>query len=791
MAQGQTLAVPTCSQLSIGVELELLLAYIEPGQVDPDGDIAGRLPPLLTLAPPQHQNPANFMQEYKGCIEGSRHSRFERVNGLVYDLYDRWAVGTDDSVGRTAEEDELSQGKPGEYKWWAVELKSPALWFSQDAVDHVSFVVNLLKSKFRLRTNVSCGFHVHVGCGPKYLDGQVIKRLGSFLWAVDPLLSRLHAPWRRVGVYSESIRFFTALAKTRSIDEAWVQEVWDHQLKRYTNVFDPLPVVDWSDTSRMEKAHGSKAAYQRYAARRVRDGPFLTLGQVSPNSQAAAAGMIQPGSEPTSNNDPELTVKSNQQGQNEKNDKLGLSAFGQGKSPTQQDGANDPMTLSALDHQINELEQEVGPKSLTRSEIKDIDVKAVQKWTSMQDHLDISTESKLRAHLVAAGFYHNTLEAIMARLAKGETDWFASREDIDEVLRRTQEERDINEILGMGHPAPTSDGTPSPASSFSSDTVSDGGFEPPGWTALMRSSKTGDNEKSSPSNPGSAAGDSAHASHVDTPWASSIGNKNVKNNSNNNGGGDGGPPSDSSSSSSNFVSNPSPARGGPRRRLRPHDPQIYTDDEVELLEESQKVTRQSLSRVPFLPYSAGTPNAPTDPGEDHPFGDEWYCPRDCTGHVWGETRAGLALLSKMDCAAKVGICMNAPNGYGRPNYNFSAYHTDELAAAAKRNVEAPRRGKRTIEFREAGGTLDTEWIGAWMGICTGILRFCRDATPLLYMTVIERAIEEEERRRTVREEDRASDEPMYDVIDLLEDIGLFAEAEIVNRHEAMFGPPRL
>lgn len=157
---------------------------------------------------------------------------------------------------------------------------------------------------------------------------------------------------------------------------------------------------------------------------------------------------------------------------------------------------------------------------------------------------------------------------------------------------------------------------------------------------------------------------------------------------------------------------------------------------------------------------------------------------ECQEHIVTTTRGGIDALLACDTAAAVGTLLVAPgeNGFDdelsqRLNYNFKAYAAYTLAGTA---VSAE---KRTIEFREAGGSLDAEWIVTWSKICVGILKFCRDSKPAEYVRVLGRVVKQEDRTRdggSVR----------YDVADLLEDLCLFGEAAVVRRRERELGPPR-
>ncbi|KAI0456465.1 putative amidoligase enzyme-domain-containing protein [Xylaria acuta] len=83
--------------------------------------------------------------------------------------------------------------------------------------------------------------------------------------------------------------------------------------------------------------------------------------------------------------------------------------------------------------------------------------------------------------------------------------------------------------------------------------------------------------------------------------------------------------------------------------------------------------------------------------------------------------------------------------------------------------DPPMTSARTIEVRMSQGSLDGEYIVTWAKILTGLFRFALYSSPSEFidlMTKCERA---------------AKVEGSYDVVDLLDDIGLFAEAVIVEK----------
>ena len=103
--------------------------------------------------------------------------------------YKSWNVTTDSSI-RVPGED----GTPGiaEYEWCKVEVISPVMIFTPQAVRQVQKVCKLISRKYRTLTNEWCGLHVHVGQGSKGLPDYAIKNLAAMIWTFEDRLDLLH-----------------------------------------------------------------------------------------------------------------------------------------------------------------------------------------------------------------------------------------------------------------------------------------------------------------------------------------------------------------------------------------------------------------------------------------------------------------------------------------------------------------------------------------------------------------------------------------------------------------------
>ncbi|KAI8945108.1 putative amidoligase enzyme-domain-containing protein [Xylaria longipes] len=85
------------------------------------------------------------------------------------------------------------------------------------------------------------------------------------------------------------------------------------------------------------------------------------------------------------------------------------------------------------------------------------------------------------------------------------------------------------------------------------------------------------------------------------------------------------------------------------------------------------------------------------------------------------------------------------------------------------HFEPPLLSPRTIEVRLSKSSLDGEWVSTWAKIITGLFRFALYSSPSEFIDVLENC----ERATKV--------DGAYDIVDLLDDIGLFAEAVIVEK----------
>ncbi|KAI1311419.1 hypothetical protein F5Y03DRAFT_382154 [Xylaria venustula] len=934
--QRQTFTVPMGNRLSYGVELEFLVAYVYTSDADPDASNSSNLAPILRVDSGDKDS-LSIKKHIQTTLRDHgiqvRDDAADLKDGvpLHLDGLDCWGVDIDHSVHAGQAEYALDEGK---YQWLGMELQSPACWDVSTSYDEIDFVVNLLKSRYRLRLNPSCGLHVHVGNGPRYFDANTLKRAGAFLWAADPMLSRLHAPWRRVGQYATSIRYGSYLARSDGMQPADAQALVDADAaktnSRGRGILDPIPVAPWSDTSRDEAELGGRANWELHARKRLQNGPFITLDEIPPSphgsdtsndssrselhsSSSSSSSSSAPPPDDHGNEGgaydrrfqellrrPEFRIRCNQQFGHPYPSRLRseeqyvlllvefcdqLYSHANVRDLTDSEYAALTETCAPYtdiawsvwlwDNRTNLFSLDnaaIGPKlhaprprlyrddrpslayrrlstladQLDRGEIALLfpnldtdDIESVGEddlekgmWDVVDSLMDQSefpldlVDSLVRDQKRAKEIVSQNRERVQERL-DAYVDGTPSPEfgvtDID-VRERTPGSADF---IGAS-PAPRA-GTAASSEPASTDpylspfTDSSGGFNPPAWQNWMDAFPAGiPSPAVSPGNSGSNSPPGLRGGggsdfkgfnrngrdlgHGPDMWddISLSRNSNHDSDSNSRDSRDGFTPAVSSGSGDNSASptddrpahdeisgthnssTSSPFRnsvsslsgqkksgGQGNDKLQPHDIRLFSSSYIS-------------TRISWLPHPARRRGLP-DPIEAHERYSQ-VCPGpDCRGHAVTDIRTGLAIILAVDSAAALASLLISPPRdtthtmeslrHNRLNYNFTAYAPTTLASGFR------DAAKRTIEFREAGGSLDTEWIATWSRICVGIMRFCRDAPVDKYIDVLERIVRQEERTRDGRD-------VRYDVCDLLEDIGLFAESAVVRRREVQLGPPR-
>ncbi|KAK1671197.1 hypothetical protein BDP55DRAFT_676674 [Colletotrichum godetiae] len=217
MTERQTQTTPP--RVSFGVELEFFVAFVREGERDPDYAIKHELQPLVIVPPDdgidKHGIPHTA---YNWDEDFVFHSIGDALAKAGLPVYGQGQYGVPGSVQSMQSKEAINAFqlktdislKPDHvdgYCWQRVEMISPAMYNMNLSFDMIRLAVSVITTNFRCRVNPSCGFHVHVGVGPtQRIDPRTLRHFAALLWAADPLLSRLHPPWRATLAYSQSAR---------------------------------------------------------------------------------------------------------------------------------------------------------------------------------------------------------------------------------------------------------------------------------------------------------------------------------------------------------------------------------------------------------------------------------------------------------------------------------------------------------------------------------------------------------------------------------------------------------
>ncbi|KAI1486340.1 hypothetical protein F5X96DRAFT_682088 [Biscogniauxia mediterranea] len=219
-------------RLSFGVEAEFLIPWRFDDEADPDSNISG-LPPLFRIPsnmrdeimqskePENITGPFLFKSIEKTLETSGLSSQYSHTSALGKPLsappspprYLNWGVEADGSVVEEGDDKYQTQLNNETFRQWiGLELQSPAEFEAQVAFDAIPYAFNITKKSYRCLINYSCSIHVHVGVGEEFMDLQMIRRVATLAYAVDPLLFTLHHPIRQVSEWCKSIRDYSKMA---------------------------------------------------------------------------------------------------------------------------------------------------------------------------------------------------------------------------------------------------------------------------------------------------------------------------------------------------------------------------------------------------------------------------------------------------------------------------------------------------------------------------------------------------------------------------------------------------
>lgn len=107
-----------------------------------------------------------------------------------------WGIKEDDTIKISG------QG----YHYVAVEIMSPAFYFSPEALQEVQYVCITLGNSYSLNCSHTCALQVHVGKAKKGLSYETAQKLMATYFAFEPQLEQIHPPRRHDNEHCPKVR---------------------------------------------------------------------------------------------------------------------------------------------------------------------------------------------------------------------------------------------------------------------------------------------------------------------------------------------------------------------------------------------------------------------------------------------------------------------------------------------------------------------------------------------------------------------------------------------------------
>ncbi|KAI0381980.1 putative amidoligase enzyme-domain-containing protein [Hypomontagnella monticulosa] len=810
MADHTQFQVPLPTRHSFGIEIEFLVAWLRPNEKDPYESEAQDLPPILRIKPVGMEGMRLLANRIRKILTDNgipvvdvtpeassvqpvpikpEEALPARLKGK-----DKWELDWDNSISEKVLKD---------YRYRGVELKSPAYWSTDEAFEEIKYVVNVLKANVRCRVNPTCGFHVHVGNGRHYFPTTTLRRLGTLLWAADPTLSRLHAPYRSVLEWCPSIRHRSRLAclgatamGTEDFYEVWMED------------YDPLRIPEFSDTSNEEREYGGKERWEEYVRWRKEEGPFMTLNDYietvpvedsndddtgdddsAQNEAPEGSGNSISGSSPHLETMDEARRRWDRRFEEyrRRNIPPDMDTLHRNIGWVRWDQINNKKLIEVLHYYCRKLHGHTDLTILTNEQQVDLMIRSQSYILHGHSRREDLEGNKLLGVLKACALFveaarsswkwdpnhgrylywaqvgnllehpkpvHNATTDVpgvvhrmenLAQLTELEGDHtadgieYVSQQDYEEAI---QTNAGLEEMLNS-----LKDYVPAPDPQFREALVTPVG-EPEG------NSTTGTGSEPSSTSAYIAAAREAMLEDIE----------------------DGSP------------ENVTP----PERKFRPHQ---FTANEYPADYRNQinryKYIRDDLwERIGWIPSLSH----PSDDPSMAEYNNEMKLLKITT-----TTIGGLCEISACQTGLAVGHLLGGATG--RANYNFNGY--GEQSLEEDQDADWNSTNPRTIEFREAGGTLDPDWMETWVRICLGLVGFARDALERPFYDLLFTLFEQEERDFRIKElQEKGGDltdeelvllseyeENRVDVLDILFDMGLYREAVWILFKEEYSGPP--
>lgn len=217
-------------RLTFGVEIEIVIPCLLPQDVDPDPKDDRSPYGIMDYGP---IDKSSEYRQYRSTYSNARKHVANTLSSASIpaeaSLFDG-AVFTPENPRAWGVQDEDDVYPPDntnkDYAWYAIELISPPLYFSQEAIQEVLFVISLLTNKYRLCVTERTDLHVHVGNGQKGFTAETIQNLAATYWTFEAQIEQIHPPWMIDNVIALSFNRSSTLAKRNFLEPEHRNKSW-------------------------------------------------------------------------------------------------------------------------------------------------------------------------------------------------------------------------------------------------------------------------------------------------------------------------------------------------------------------------------------------------------------------------------------------------------------------------------------------------------------------------------------------------------------------------------------
>lgn len=209
-------------ELTFGVELEFLVAVLDPGVRDPEPTntrpvyLTGNHPTLTKGAElAVRARVGEALSQVAISTVNTKKTEYEQPpcpdEEFPQEFFTKprsWTIKTDESL----------EAPDKDYVWYPIEIVSPPLLYVGKHLEDVHKICEALTNNFRVNVNRSCGLHIHVGDGLDGFNHSTIKSLVACLWSFEQQLSLIHPLHRLQNEWSPGIDGQCALSREAERD---------------------------------------------------------------------------------------------------------------------------------------------------------------------------------------------------------------------------------------------------------------------------------------------------------------------------------------------------------------------------------------------------------------------------------------------------------------------------------------------------------------------------------------------------------------------------------------------